>query len=101
MLEPNNKDINPNNKDINIDEKRDGFLTQASKSAIFYQNLTIHPLYDDRKFDSATNLYQQVKVHDVPLNRTTKYLDALCYPLEYPYGTICQNAETSNSTSRL
>ena len=80
-----------NRKEIDIDGKHIGFLTQTSQSSSFYENYTIYPLHEDRKNETATSLYQQVKVYDIPLNNSTKYLDALCFPLLFPTGKNCQH----------
>ena len=81
------------NKDLNIEEEHDGFLTQTSQSANFYRNFTIYPMYDNRINETATSLYQQVKVFDIALNKATNFLDAMCFPLLFPKGLNCQNSE--------
>ena len=83
---------------INITEAHDALLTLVTHTAPFYENYTIFPIRDMRTNEPAANLYQQVYVHDVPLYRTVKHLDAMCFPILYPKG---ENTQHSNRPVRL
>ena len=82
-----------NVKVINIKENHNALLTLVTQTAPFYEDYTIFPIRDIRTNETATNLYQQVFVHDIPLYRTVKYLDAMCFPLLYPTGKNTQHAD--------
>ena len=68
-------------------------LTLISQSAPVYENYTIYQVRGSRINETATNLYQQLLIHDVPLYRTKAFLDAMCFPLFYPLGKNTQHDE--------
>lgn len=70
-----------------VDPKpRTALLTQVSESDELYEQFTIYPMYEKRPNESATHLYQMLKIHDVPLDNRNKSLDLMCFPNSYPYG---------------
>ena len=50
-------------------------------------------MYDKRVNESATALYQMLKVHDIPLGHRAEHLDVKCFPDLYPYGVNGQHEE--------
>ncbi|KMQ83275.1 dna repair and recombination protein mitochondrial [Lasius niger] len=61
-------------------------LTQMSQTDQYYNQFTIYPMYEKRINESASNLYQMIKIHDVPLDNRYKNLDAKCFPNLFPFG---------------
>ena len=51
-----------------------------------YQNYTIQPLHASRENETATNLYQMLRINEPTLNSHCKLLDTLCFPDLYPDG---------------
>jgi len=62
-----------------------------SQTDQYYEQFTIYPMYEKRINESATTLYQMVKIQDVPLDNRTKDLDIKCFPDLYPYGVNGQH----------
>lgn len=48
-----------------------------------------------KRHESATTLYQMLKIHDLPLDHRGKKLDLLCFPDLYPFGINgqCENRQ--------
>ena len=79
---------------LNIDENhKRALLTQMSQSDSYYDQFTIYPMYDKRVNESATALYQMLKVQDIPLGHRAEHLDVKCFPDLYPYGVNGQHEE--------
>ncbi|XP_024941433.1 uncharacterized protein LOC112494451 [Cephus cinctus] len=80
------KEDNKSILDIN-EQKKAALLTQMSQSDLYYEQFTIYPIHEKRVNATATELYQMLKVNDVPLDRRFKALDTMCFPDLYPHGT--------------
>ncbi|XP_066600006.1 putative autophagy-related protein 11 [Prorops nasuta] len=86
-------------EEINDENKENkALLTQKSQSDSYYDQYTIYPMYEGRSNESATELYQMLKVHDCPLNFDYKDLDLKCFPDLYSYGI---NGQHENRNVRL
>jgi|GEM_PF-3635344 len=90
MNATNNKEQKPY-LDIDV-EKKSALLTQMSQSDVYYEQFTIYPIHEKRINATATDLYQMLKINDVPLDNRVKDLDAKCFPDLYPYGINGQHA---------
>lgn len=66
-----------------------------SQSDPFYANFTIYPIHDQRVNETATKLYQMVKIQDEPLYRSVNNLDLMCFPDLFPYGDCGQRFDRS------
>lgn len=88
----NDKSECPNNI---IDENEHALLTQVLQSDKIYEQFTIHPLYEKRPDETITNLYQMLKIQDMPLDNCHENLDLQCFPHLYPYGCNGQNQDRS------
>lgn len=60
-----------------IKHDREALLTQVEESDSRYEQYTIYPINDTRVNDTSSNLYQMVKVRDVPLSSHMQKLDPL------------------------
>jgi len=65
-------------------------LTQITDDS-YYEQYTIYPLYEKKSRESATALYQMLKIQDLPLDNRVKFLDLLCFPDLYPFGVNGQH----------
>jgi len=65
----------------------------------YYEQYTIDPLHAPRENKKATALYQMLKVNEAPLDSRMKYLDMLCFPDIYPYGTGGQKCDRTVALS--
>lgn len=100
---------NESNEDVNLSvgdghqddvnaNKRAALLTQVSQSDDLYEQFTIHPMYEKRPNETVTDLYQMLKIFDVPLDNRHKSLDLQCFPHLYPYGC---NGQREDRETRL
>jgi len=86
--------INEENEKNNISKKEyKALLTQMSQTNQYYEQFTIYPMYEKRINESATTLYQIIKIQEVPLDNRTKDLDIKCFPDLYPYGVNGQHED--------
>lgn len=86
------------NKEIFLDVLNKGdtkkpMLTQISQSNDFYDQYTIYPINEKRTNETATKLFQMLKIHDDALNNRFKPLDLLCFPDLFPNGINGQNED--------
>ncbi|XP_077272806.1 uncharacterized protein LOC143903224 [Temnothorax americanus] len=77
-----------NNVDATSNNQREAMLTQILDESqdSYYEQYTIYPLYEKKSCQSATALYQMLKVQDLPLDNREKSLDLLCFPDLFPFG---------------
>lgn len=73
-------------------------LTEMSQTDEYYEQFTIYPMHEKRINETATALYQMVKIEDIPLNNRNKDLDIKCFPDLYPYG---MNGQHKNRSVRI
>jgi len=69
-------------------------LSFVNPSKLICTPNTIYPLYEKKSRESATTLYQMLKIQDLPLDNREKNLDLLCFPDLYPSGINEQRDET-------
>lgn len=71
-------------------------LTEKSESDAVHDEYTVYPLHENRTNESASTLYQMLRIENSPLNERSKNLDVLCFPDLYPYGTngLYEDGET-------
>lgn len=89
------EDDKENDKNNTSKKKYEALLTQMSQTDQYYEQYTIYPMYEKRINESATTLYQMIKIQDVPLDNRTKDLDIKCFPDLYPYGVNGQHEDRS------
>lgn len=67
-----------------VPDEREPMLTQIiDEIDTYYVQYT---LYEKRTNQTATALYQMLKIQDLSLNNREKYLDLLCFPDLYSFG---------------
>ena len=69
-----------NLEDVALDQ-RQALLTQVvddDENNSYNEQYTIYPLYEKKRNETATALYQMLKVHELPLDNREKSLDLLC-----------------------
>lgn len=66
----------------------DAMIQQISenKEVALYKQYTINALHAPRQNETATALYQLLKVIEIALDNRTKYLDMLCFSDLYSHG---------------
>lgn len=70
--------IGKNPKDLN--EKRSALLILMSQSDSYYEQYTLYPMHKKKSKSTDTDLYQMVKVQEMPLDHCAKDLDLICSP---------------------
>jgi len=60
----------------------------------YYEQYTVYPLYEKKSHQSATALYQTLKIQKLPLDNREKNLDLLCFPDLHSFGVNEQHDET-------
>ena len=91
VMEDENENCSETEIDENLqinceDVKKQALLTQKLENDVFYEHLTIYPLYGKRENQSCSKLYQMLPVQNQPLNFRAKDLDLKCFPQLFPEG---------------
>ncbi|XP_048514295.1 uncharacterized protein LOC125501742 [Athalia rosae] len=84
---------NKNHDEIEVNDCT-ALLAQASASDAVYEQFTVYTkVYEKRENETATNLYQMLRIHDEPLDNREKMIDLQCFPHLYPYGCNGQHED--------
>lgn len=76
---------------VNSEIRKNAMLTAKSATDSFYNQYSIHPVYDNRLSEKSSTIYQMLHVRDEPLKTwVDKDIDLKCFPKLYPHGKFGQ-----------